>query len=456
MFLVRYYFFIQFTGDELLQSQIGQKVEVEGVIVTEPDERDTSTRFVIQLDTLIREGKPVPLEKTKSILADGPYSVIAYGDRVHAAGVLEVPQNFQNENGREFDYISYLAKDKIFYEIKYAKIEAVDHGQGNKLKHILFAIKQSFIQNLEQALPHPESRLASGLVVAGKKSLPKEIQDEFQRTGTLQVVVLSGYNVTIIAEMIMSLSRTLSFRLQASFGILGIFLFAIMAGGSATIVRGGVMAVFVILAKTLRRRYSVSRALIITGFGMLLYNPMFLLYDPSFQLSFLATAGLIYVSPIVEKRLRLVPEKFGLRGIAASTIGAQLAVTPLLIYLTGSISLVSLPANVLISLIVPITMLLCFITGMLGYLGVIVALPISYIAFIFLTGMLKLVHFFSIFPFASINVPYFPLSLLILLYISFAVVLWRFYNRREAEVSLKEKTRTAAVGGERSSKSSRI
>lgn len=431
IFGIRYYHFVQFQGDLILEDQVGQNIQAEGIVVSEPDERETSVRFVVKVLKLKTEGELKELEPTKIIAADFPYSEVEYGDRVSVSGMLLVPENFENDNGREFDYRNYLAKDRIFYEIKRAEVKVLESGQGNNVKHVLFRLKHSFIENLEQVLSFPESQLAGGLVVAGKKSLPKEIQDEFQKTGTLQIVVLSGYNVTIVADMIMSVSKTLSFTWSAGLGIFGIILFVVMAGGSATIVRGGVMAILVIMAKNARRRHNVTRALLVTGFCMLLYNPMMLFHDPSFQLSFLATAGLIYVSPIVEKRLSFITERFKLREITATTLGAQIAVLPLLMYSMGEVSVVSLPANMLVSLAVPITMLVCFITGMLGYISVFLAYPISLIAFVLLRYILQTIHILAYIPFASLSIPYFPPILVTLVYMSYGVLIWKFYRSEE-------------------------
>jgi competence protein ComEC len=328
-FGIRYYTFTQFQGDPQLQQFSQQNIEAEGVVISEPDERETSVRFVMALDCIIENKTCLEITRTNIILSDFAYSKLRYGDRVHVQGVLKEPENFVTENGREFNYKKYLQKDRVFYQMSYADIKVIRSHQGNFLKDRLFSIKHAFIEKLDTTLPYPESRLAAGLIVAGKRSLPKAVQDEFQQSGTLQVVVLSGYNVSIIAEMLMNVTSSLPQVFSVGFGIVGIIFFVIMAGGSATIVRGGVMAILVIIAKRLRRRYSVSRALITTGVIMLFWNPMLLLYDPSFQLSFLATAGLIYVSPLVEKYLTRVTTRFNLRSIMASTIAAQLAVMPL-------------------------------------------------------------------------------------------------------------------------------
>jgi competence protein ComEC len=431
--IFRYNYFVRFTENKTLEEFVGKNIERQGIVVSEPDERETSVRYVVEINDV------------RIIVSDFPYSEIEYGDRVRVRGVLKTPENFENEFGREFDYVNYLLKDKILYEIRNAKVERMlgndlkDNNSredrlgmreqiGMRINKLLFSVKHAFTESLDRSLSFPESRLAAGLVVAGKRSLPKDIQDEFQKTGTLQVVVLSGYNVTIIAETLIALTKSLSKRMAAGFGIGGIVLFTVMAGGSATIVRGAIMAILVIFAKVLGRRYSVGRALLITGGGMLIYNPMYLAHDPSFQLSFLATAGLIYVSPLLEKRLSWMPEYFGLRGILATTLSAQIAVLPLLIYMTGTISLVAIPANMLISLAVPITMLSCFITGIFGLISMFLAFPISLISFVLLKFILQTVHIFASFPFTNLALPYFPLWLVIVIYICYAVILWRQKN----------------------------
>ena len=97
-------------------------------------------------------------------------------------------------------------------------------------------------------MPYLESKLAEGLTVAGKYALPKSTQDEFVKTGTIQVVVLSGYNVTIIADAIISLLWFLpeTFGLGISAGF--IILFAVASGASATIIRAVIMAIILLVA----------------------------------------------------------------------------------------------------------------------------------------------------------------------------------------------------------------
>ncbi len=419
--IFRYDLFVKHPTNDPLLNRIGEETEVEGVVVDEPGETAKGLRFIVRLS----QNKNV-----KIILTDTLYSEVVYGDQVKVHGTVVLPEDFETDNGGVFHYVKYLAKDNIFYQLKNPQVEIRAHHQASRIKELLFKIKNAFVGKLNKSISYPESTLAAGLTIAGKKALPPTIEDEFQRTGTLQVVVLSGYNITIVAEAFMAMTASLPMLISSGIGVVGIILFTIMAGGSATVVRGSVMVVIVIAAKLLRRRYNVIRSLMLAACLMLVINPMLLVYDPSFQLSFLATLGLILVSPIVEKHLGFVTERVGLRQVAAATLATQIFVTPFILYTSGQLSIVAVPTNLLLFLFIPITMLACFITGMLGFVSVILAAPFSYLAFIFLSYELSIIHIFAEIPLASVTISSFPVWLMIVVYMSYGVFIRRFYKNK--------------------------
>ncbi len=420
--LARYEFFIQWNGDESLTQLVDKKIEGEGVIVEEPAIKEKYTKLIVALDT-VNGQKITP---TKILVQDGVYSERNYGDRILVEGKLSLPKNFEKEGERTFDYVSYLRKDKIFYEVKYAKVTLISSKQGNKIMHQVYALKDKATGVIREAISFPESTLASGIIIAGKGGLPKHIQEEFQKTGTIQVVVLSGSNVTIVSEVIILLCAQLPRIIGVSVSIVMIVLFALAAGGSATIMRAVVMVIVALGAKLVRRDYDVGRALLISGIVMLLFNPMLLIYDPSFQLSFLATIGLIYATPVVSAKILFIPERWGLRELCAAGIATQIFLTPFLIYLTGEVSLVSVPANLAVGLLVPISMLFSFLTAISGLVSHLIAMPFGIIAFMFLKAMLTVVHFFAIIPFASLSLGSLPLWVVALCYMGFTLIIVRF------------------------------
>src|SRR5581483_5307637 len=296
VFLISIFGLLRHKYDPIFFSKINTNVHLTGVVVDEPDQRQNSTNLVVLPEKIL--DKSIDKKHSEKILVRAPPNTIfQYGDEVEIDGKLQLPQKIDSENGNSFNYPEYLAKDGIYYLINRAEVKVISSGHGNFLKRQLFRIKNLFLGNLKKVLPEPHSSFAGGLIVAGKKSLPKDLLDQFQKTGTLQIVVLSGYNITIVAEAMIRFFRSLPGAGGFLAGAVSIILFSLMAGGTSTIIRAAIMALISILAKLTHRVYDARRALFLAGFLMVLQNPRILVYDPSFQLSFMATLGLMTLSP---------------------------------------------------------------------------------------------------------------------------------------------------------------
>ena len=398
--------------------------ENEGLVVSEPEQRDNATRFIFESDNGERALVSIEL-----------YSPVWYGDRVNVETTFERPEIFD-----DFDYPAYLSKDDIYWTANFAEIEILSSGHGNALKAALLALKRNFVGKIRKTFAEPYASLLAGLVVSGRDAMPKDILEEFRRAGIIHIVVLSGYNITIIADFLRRMfektflaAKIAGPRLASAASIAGIIFFVLMTGAEATVVRAAIMVLAVIAAKMLGRKYSAPRALLLAGFIMLVHNPKILVFDSSFQLSFLATLALIYVVPIVEKYLRFITEKLDFRKTVATTIATQATVLPLLIYSMGDFSLVSLPANVFVLLIIPYTMFFGFFAAALSYLGAIVALPLAYLAYILLAWILFVSNFLGNLPFASIAVPNVSIWIILLAYLALVIfVRSRNYPRKFA------------------------
>lgn len=408
-------------GDSLLESLNGMRISAVGIIGDEPDVRESSQKLTVDLVS-VSHGSEKREVSQKILLTVSQYAEYNYGEKISISGVLQKPENFAGTDGKEFDYISFLAKDEIFYQMFQPKISILAEDQGNFIKSALFSIKQSFIRAISSVLPEPQSSLAGGLLLGAKRSLGTDLTEDFRRAGIIHIVVLSGYNITIVAEAIMRVLSFLPYFLSLTFGGISIILFAILTGGSATVVRASVMALLALLARATGRTYQITRALFAAAFFMLIYNPKLLAFDSSFQLSFASTIGLIYFSPIVEKYLTFIPEKFQLRQLATATIATQIFVLPILLYKMGELSLVALPVNLLVLAFIPLTMLVCFIAGSIAMISSIIAMPIAFVATALLSYELGIVNFFSHLPFASLKINYFPLWLLVIFYIIYFIL----------------------------------
>jgi competence protein ComEC len=384
----------------------GRKIIVEGIVVSEPDMRETKTFLTVKLSLAGAPDSVVAAPNIKIILKVSQFHSFSYGDKVRAEGILERPTSFETDGGGTFDYPSYLAKDGIYFVIDDPKIELLGRGGGNPLRASLYFIKGKFLESLSKNISEPESSLLGGLVVGGKHTLGEKWLEKFQRAGVMHIVVLSGYNITIVANSVIKLFGLVLPRvLSMSLGAVAIILFALMTGGSATVVRAALMAMIVILSRYTKRNYDVTRALIVAGVIMVFENPWIVAFDPSFQLSFMATLSLIYVSPVMSLYLKFLPERFGFREIFVSTISTQVFVLPLLLSMNGIFSVVALPVNLLILGVIPFTMFVGFFAGIVGIVSLTLALPFAAMSFLLLSYILKVVDVFSSLPFSVIQMP---------------------------------------------------
>jgi competence protein ComEC len=355
------------------------------------------------------------------------FETLSYGDEVEVKGTLKRP--FEGE-GR-FNYPMFLAKDGIFYEISNPEVTLISHGKGNAVLQFLFPLKHMFVDRIKQALPEPHASLSAGILFGIKGPLGVELTEQLRSAGVIHIVALSGYNVTIIAVSVIGiLLLFLPRAIALSLGALSIILFILFVGAGATVVRAGAMALIALLGQFFHRQSNITRALFITVFLMALIHPLIVVFDPSFQLSFLATLGLIALSPAISQKILFVPSRFGMREIVSATLSTQLFVLPLLLFEGGSISLISLLTNLLILPVIPLIMLLSFFLGVFGFLGFLAfflfAIPLS----LLLSYVIFIVKLFALFP--VLNFTLSPVGLVVsYAFLAVFVFLFTKNSRRE-------------------------
>lgn len=401
----------------------GQYVQIEGIIVSEPEDRGARQRVVI-------ETTPIPEGNVKILLWASAYPALSIGDHVKFSGELRKPEPFSTDTGAIFDYEKYLRKEGIFFEINSTDVEITGHKSGG-LAGGLVSIKKAFLGKINSLVREPESSLVAGMLFGVKNSLGDDLEELFRHVGLIHIVVLSGFNITIVAEALTSVFSIVSVRLARLFAGIGIILFCVMVGLSATVMRAGIMALLVLVARSVHRRYDVSRAFALTAFAMVLWNPFITAYDPSFELSFIATAGIIWAAPWFEQFLHKITERFHVRETLSATISTQICVLPLIIYISGNISLVSLPVNIFVLPLVPFIMLGGFVVGVLAFIASALAAPFAIVTQIMLTYVFVVSKIFNALPFSTIKIPGMSVFILVLLYLLLlgAFVVFRFRKK---------------------------
>ncbi|MBP7804768.1 MAG: ComEC/Rec2 family competence protein [Candidatus Pacebacteria bacterium] len=360
---------------------------------------------------------------------------IEYGDTVEVSGMLTLPENFTTNLGTEFDYISYLKKDSILFIVPNAKVSVHAHGGSRFIKTLLF-FKEEVLKSLHRVFSPRDANFIAGLDLGEKSAIDSDFRDDLVTTGTIHIIALSGQNVSIIATALRDFFvEILGFSpiVASVSGSLGILFFVAMTGFQSSAVRAGIMAIIAIYGRGTGKQYNAFRALLFAAFLMIMWDPKYLLYDVSFQLSFLATLGIIFIMPILERRFVRVPKKIlwimPLREILAGTLGAQIAVLPFILYKMGTLSLIALPANILILPLIPYAMGFGALAGAIGFFSVYLAVPFSYITHALLSYIVFIVTRFADVPYASLTIKHVPLVLTLVLYLIIIFFTYRAYKK---------------------------
>ncbi len=410
-----------------LRTLESKKITVQGVVVREPVSDGEKQRIDIRSER-VSFGTTTKKVDTYIRIDTHAFPELSYGDYVVATGTLRVPGRIEADDGRVFDYQMYLFKDSITHTLSFASVSVQRH-EGNHLLRYILSIKKHFLHSIRSVIPDPHAGLLGGILL-GVDAVPKQVKEEFRVAGLSHIVVLSGYNITVVAESILVVTKFISNRFAFGASLLGIIFFILMAGSGASAVRAGIMASIALLGKQFHKTYDASRALLLAVWGMVMWNPFVLLYDPSFHLSVLATIGVMYVAPIVGTHLSYITERFGLRELSATTLGAQISVLPYIIYMSGNLSVYAFPANFIVLPFVPLTMLLGFLTTLLGFISRFIGLLPGVPTYLFLSWDLFVAETVSKLPFGTIHIPYISVFWLMSCYVIFAFFLYRFHTKQ--------------------------
>ncbi len=405
-------------------ADLKHRVTYEALVVGDPDLRDTNQRVAL----LVTKGDA----KVKMLAVAPRVPEVKVGDTVRVSGTLSVPESFADDNGRMFRYDKYLERDGIRFMLNFAYLRVEKDAPRYSIPAALARIKHSFLDGIQASLPEPYASLASGIVIGGKSGLGNEMKDAFTRSGLVHIVVLSGHNVMIVASWAIAFFIFIFARAETIFrvriprgasivaGALALILFVGIAGFSATAIRAALMALIALYARATGRTYVAGRALLVVIFLMLLWNPLYLAFDPGFGLSVVATAGLIWLAPIIEKMLQSFTQSDFLKNTLATTLAAQAAVLPLLLYFTGNLSLVAIPANIVAAFVVPFAMAFSYLAGFGGILfgssAALLAIILGMPAYGAATALIELAQASAALPFAAVTLLSFPFWLVLLAY----------------------------------------
>ena len=414
-------------------------VHIKGIVRDDPEVRDKTTHLRLSAIELKADKDWQPVSGTVLIFVPR-YPEYEYGDLLSVTGELETPLAFD-----DFDYAGYLARQGIYATMRYPGIEILERGRGAKPLAWVYSVRNRLSLTMGTLLPEPQASLAQGIILGIRGNIPESVRNDFSRTGTAHILAISGLHLSIVAGIILSLGIWLfgrRYNLYVWLAMTAIWLYAILTGLHPPVIRGAIMASLFLTAILLGRQRSALPSLALAAVIMVGINPG-ILWSASFQLSFLAMAGLIFLAPrfmaLGRKVVNCILGEDGAAVVAANvvvdsfgiTLGAIIAVWPLIAYYFGIVSLLSLPATFLILPALPGIIITGALAGGLGLIALSAAQIVAWLAWLLLSYMLLVVNLFSAIPFSYAEVGTVGSNLVWAYYLGLALVVFTVRHRRQ-------------------------
>ena len=244
----------------------------------------------------------------------------------------------------------------------------IEPRQENSLARLAEQVRNKYEAYMAQAMPKQDAAAIFAMLFGGYQGIRPELLEAFTVTGIVHILSVSGSHITLMAGTANIVGRFLHMSPRATAALAtGVILFySLLAGAIPPVIRSALMGILTLLALTADRERDAQHILGLVALGLLLYSPLWL-FDISFQLSFGATAGLLYLAPLLRERLRKKLPVFVADSLAV-TIGAQLSVLPIIAWYFNVLSLSSLLANLVIAPIVEWIIVAGLLAGLLASL----------------------------------------------------------------------------------------
>lgn len=344
------------------------------------------------------------------------------GAKITLTGKLYLPQAAKNPGA--FDFQQYLAQEGSFAGLRG---ESIQVSPGQQPQWGLWQIRQRIVRSQTAWLPKPEGELVSAMVLGGKAvDLPTTVKEDFRRAGLSHALAASGFQTSLILGVVLALTRRFSIRTQVIAGGTALAIFLGLAGVQPAILRAVVMGAAVLVGMALERQVKPIGSLLLSATLLLVINPLWI-WDLGFQLSVLATLGLLVTVPPLTKWLDWIPSQ--ITPAIAVPIAAYLWTIPLQLYTFGLVSPYSIIANVLTTILISIISLGGMVSALCAVVYPLAGSATAWLLHYPVLALLAIVHSFSQLPGNNIAVGTLPLVLMLALY-GAIVLLWLRPNLR--------------------------
>lgn len=354
-----------------------------------------------------------PVNAPKVLISQYGGDIPANGDFVSVRGKISTPKSARNPGG--FNYSIFLKKNGIeaVMAVQGYGVDIIGKSRLNFFQKIVQAIRERIEKNYISSMPGQDAKFITSIIL-GNNVLDEDILYQFRTIGVSHIISVSGMHVAVITGFIIYILGLMKVqRYKALIVTIIIVFYAILTGGMPPVVRSVIMASMALIGSAVGRNNNSVNSISFAAFAILIVNPL-MLYDIGFQLSFISTLAILYIYKPIKERLSALNAK--LRDLIAVTLAAQIGTIPLTMYYFHSISVVSILSNIIIVPIADISVILGFLSAILGLMLPTLSLIVNYMNIPVIELILYTTKLINSIPYASINLAVLPFYIVILYY----------------------------------------
>lgn len=390
---------------------LDKDILLRGRVLDEPDQSLGSTSFRCAAQAVVHPGQATGVSGRILVRCGKPGGRVEYGDVVELRGRLISPS--ASRNPRAFNYREYLFQRGIYGILRVGAngLRVIAKGSGNPfLAKVIHPVKRHVRESIDKTLRGDQGGLLKGLLLGERRAISREVKEVFSNAGVIHVLAVSGLHVGIVLSILLLLFRLLRIPFRISLMCVAALLplYAFITGLRPSVVRATVMAVCLLVGWMLERETDPLNVLGFAGLLILFFNPRSL-FDTGFQLSFAATASILYLYP------KLHPLLFGWLGKSttwlkwatsslAVSLCAQLGVIPLVAYHFFRVPVLPIFANLIVVPLIGVAISLGIASSLASLISQGLARIFAASNWLVLTSTLKTVGLLNSLPFASLRV----------------------------------------------------
>lgn len=337
--------------------------------------------------------------------------------KVQITGTLYRPKAASNPGAMDFK--QYLASQGAFAGLKGYKAKSIGSGFC-----LLSQLRQRMVTTQSAWLPHDEQGkseeglLLSSIVLGSKAvNLPYATRTLFNQVGLAHVLAASGFQVSLLVGTVLQFGQGLSKKTRFVLGLVILLLYLSLTGFQASVTRAGVMWFAILIGELSDRRVNSLGSLLVAVTVLLLIMPIWI-WDLGFQLSVLATLGIIVTAPYLEKSFNFLPPKIA--NFVAIPLAASLWTLPLLLSQFSVLVLYAIPLNILVTPLIEIISFGGMLSAITGLIIPPIGSAIAWLLYYPTHWLIQIAGFFSQFP--TFSPGKMSLGILILIYVGMVLV----------------------------------